>query len=65
MKQNEFILTAKDENGKWFEMVINSNLDLYANPSQLRYAMEVEYKICKSQNNEKKFAKYNFVYENP
>ncbi len=27
--------------------------------------MEIESKICKSQNNEKKFAKYNFVYENP
>ncbi len=41
-----------------------SKLDLFAYLSQLKYAMEVEYKICKSQNNENKFAKYNFVYEN-
>ncbi len=32
--------------------------------SQLKYAMEIDSKICKSQNNEMKFAKYNFVFEN-
>ncbi len=35
-------------------------LELFAYMSQLKYVME----ICKSQNNERKFAKYNFVNEN-
>ncbi len=42
----------------------NNKLSLFAYMSQLKYAMEIESNICKSQNNEKKFAKYNFVYEN-
>ncbi len=41
----------------------NNKLNLFAYMSQLKYAMEIESKICKSpENNEKKFAKYNFVY---
>ncbi len=43
---------------------ITNKLNLFAYMSQLKYAMEIESKICKSQNNEKKFAKNNFVYEN-
>ncbi len=42
----------------------NNKLNLFAYLSQLKYAMEIESKICKSQNNEKKFAKSNLVYEN-
>ncbi len=42
----------------------NNKLELFAYLSQLKYAMEIKSTICKSQNNEKKFAKYNFVYEN-
>ncbi len=49
----------------YIQRLYNKNtLDLYAYLSQLKYAMEVDYKICKNQNNEKKFAKYNFVYAN-
>ncbi len=33
----------------------NKKLDLFAYMSQLKYAMEIESKICKSQNNENKF----------
>ncbi len=40
------------------------SLELFAYKSQLKYGMEIEYKICKSETNEKKCAKYNFVYEN-
>ncbi len=35
----------------------NNKLDLFSYLSQLKYAMEVEYKVCKSQNNE------NDIYE--
>ncbi len=42
----------------------NNKLDLFGYMTQLKFAMEIESKICKSQNNEKKFAKYNFIYEN-
>ncbi len=42
----------------------NNKLDLFAYMSQLKYALKIESKICKSKNNEKKIAKYNFIYGN-
>ncbi len=42
----------------------NKKLDIFAYMYQLNYAMQIEDKICKRQNNEKKFVKYNFAYEN-
>ncbi len=49
----------------YIQHLYNNKFDLFAYMSQLKYAMEIGFKICKRQNNEKKFAKYNFMYENP
>ncbi len=45
------------------QCLYNNKLDVFTYMFQLRYAMEIESKTSKSQNNEKKLAKYNFVYE--
>ena len=47
----------------YIQRLYNNKLDLFACLSQLKIAMEMEYNICKSQNKEKKFEKFNFVYE--
>ncbi len=43
---------------------INNVLDRYACLMQLKLALEIEYNICKSANEEKYFFKYKFVYDN-
>ncbi len=44
--------------------IFNGNkLDLYACLTQLKVAIEIEYNICKSSNNEIYFNKYMFIYD--
>ncbi len=40
-----------------------NKLDLYACLTQLKFALEIEYNICKSTNNEICFNKYTFIYD--
>ncbi len=42
----------------------NKKLKLFDYMSQLKNAMEIEYKIYKSQKNLKQIAKYKFVHDN-
>ncbi len=39
-----------------------NKLDLYAGLTQLRFALEIEYNICTSTNNEICFNTYKFIY---
>ncbi len=40
-----------------------NKLDLYVCLTQLKFALEIEYNICKSTNNEICFNKYKFIYD--
>lgn len=44
----------------YIEHLYNNKLHLFACLSQLKFAMEMEYNICKNQNDEQKFAMYKF-----
>ncbi len=38
--------------------------DIYAYLTQLKFALEIEYSICKSTHNDICFNKYKFIYDN-
>ncbi len=40
-----------------------NQLDLYAGLTQIKFALEIQYNICKSTNNEICFNKYTFIYD--
>ncbi len=40
-----------------------NKLDLYACLTQIKFALEIQYNICKSTNNEICFNKYTFIYD--
>ncbi len=41
-----------------------NNLDINSCLTQLKNKLKVEYNICKKDNNELKFEKYRFIYDN-
>ncbi len=38
--------------------------DLYACPKQFKLSMEIEQNVCLSKNNENKFHKFHFIFDN-
>ena len=42
----------------------NNDMDLHTCLMQLKQALEIECNICKRANNEQKFVKYKFIYDN-
>ncbi len=42
----------------------DSTLDRYACLIQLKQALKIEGNVCIKNNNEEKFLKYHFIYEN-
>ncbi len=41
-----------------------NNLDIHSCLAQLKNRLEVEYNICKNDNNESKFEKFRFIDDN-
>ncbi len=41
-----------------------NNLDIHSCLAQLKNKLEIECNICKKNNNELKFEKYRFIYDN-
>jgi hypothetical protein len=46
------------------KIVQNNNLDLYACLAQIKSALDIEHHICSIQNQQPKFDKFLFIYEN-